>query len=82
MFRPRQRFGKRWRTLGVFYLGRAKLPERGRHAAWGYDFACFLAGDVSDQGGLHRAWQKVSRIAKFCIWESANIYVMILRDSA
>ena len=62
-----------------FYLGLAKLPERASHAAWDYDFACFLAGDASDQGGLHRAWQKVSRTVESCIWDSANIYVMILR---
>jgi hypothetical protein len=65
-----------------FYLGLAKLPERGSHAAWDYDFACFLAGDASDQGGLHRAWQKVSRTVKSCIWDSANIYVMVLRGSS
>jgi hypothetical protein len=64
-----------------FYLGLAKLPERGSHAAWDYDFACFLAGDASDQGGLQRAWQKVSRTVKSCIWDSANIYVMTLRGS-
>jgi hypothetical protein len=65
-----------------FYLGLAKLPERGSHAAWDYDFACFLAGDASDRGGLHRAWQKVSPTVKSCIWDSANIYVMILRGSS
>jgi hypothetical protein len=78
--------GERELVKGVqeafFYLGLAKLPERGRVAAWDYDFACFLAGDASDQGGLHKAWQKVSRAAKSCIWDSANIYVMILRGGS
>jgi hypothetical protein len=65
-----------------FYLGLAKLPARGSHATWDYDFACFLAGDASDQGGLYRAWQRVSRTVKSCIWDSANIYVMILRGGS
>ena len=62
-----------------FYLGLARLPERGKHAAWDYDFACFLALDASNGGSLIEAWKGVSEDVKSNIWESANIYVMILR---
>jgi hypothetical protein len=62
-----------------FYLGLAPLPERGKHAAWDYDFACFLALDASNEGGLKRAWDKLSKTVKSGIWDGANIYVMILR---
>lgn len=64
-----------------FYLGLARLPERGKHAAWHYDFACFLALDASNEGGLKEAWEKVSATAKRGMWDGANIYVMILRGS-
>jgi hypothetical protein len=61
-----------------FYLGLARLPERGKYAPWDYDFACFLAFDASDEGGLTSAWDKLSKTVKRAIWDGANIYVMIL----
>jgi hypothetical protein len=38
-----------------------------------------LAGDVSEEASLQRAWQAIPRAVKKGFWEGANIYVMILR---
>jgi hypothetical protein len=62
-----------------FYLGLARLPESAERAAWDYDFGCALALDSSQEGGLKEAWETVKPTVKSSIWESANIYVMILR---
>jgi hypothetical protein len=64
-----------------FYLGLARLPESAERAAWDYDFGCVLALDSSREGGLKEAWKEVRPTVKSGIWESANIYVMILRGS-
>lgn len=65
-----------------FYLGLARLPERGKHPAWDYEFGCFLALDASNEGGLKKAWEKLSETVKTGIWDGANIHVMILRGSS
>jgi hypothetical protein len=65
-----------------YYLGLPKVPERSTYAAWDYEFGCLLVGDASDQCGFYTAWQTLSQEVKSCIWDSANIYVMILRGSS
>jgi hypothetical protein len=47
---------------------------------WGYDYACLLAFDASKDGTLLNAWKNLSLKIRRSFWESANIYVMILRD--
>ena len=64
-----------------FYLGLPRHPETAKRPAWEYDFACLLALDVSEKGGLKKAWERVSETVKAGIWDGANICVMILRGS-
>jgi hypothetical protein len=65
-----------------YYLGLPRFPEGRRGKAWDYDFACFLAGDASDQGALCKAWGSVSAPVKRGIWDGGNIYVMIVRGGS
>jgi hypothetical protein len=64
-----------------FYLGlpRAKTEKKGQ-SDWHYDYACLLAFDGSKDGTLLDAWKALSPTIRKSFWESANIYVMILRD--
>ncbi len=64
-----------------YYLGLPRLPKGSWGNAWDYDFACFLAFDASNEGGLKQAWESVRKAVKSIIWDGANIYVMILRGS-
>jgi len=64
-----------------YYLGLPRLPKGSWGNAWDYDFACFLAFDASNEGGLKEAWESVRKAVKSIIWDGANIYVMILRGS-
>jgi hypothetical protein len=40
-----------------------------------------LAGDVSEEGSMQRAWEALPGKVKKGFWEGANIYVMIVRRS-
>jgi hypothetical protein len=62
-----------------FYLGLSRFPSGRRGVAWDYEFGCFLAGDVSEEGGLYKAWQSLSRSVRSGIWDGANTYAMVLR---
>lgn len=65
-----------------YYRGLPRLPKGSWGNAWDYDFACFLASDASNDGGLKEAWESVRKTVKSSIWDGANIYVMILRRSS
>jgi hypothetical protein len=65
-----------------FYRGLPYDGSRKRGPAWHYDFACMLAGDVSEEGRLQRAWEALPKEVKKGFWEGANIYVMIARLQA
>ena len=66
-----------------FYRGLLYVPSRKvKQAAWDYEFACMLAGDVSAEGSLQKAWETIPNEVKRGFWEGANIYVMIVRGSA
>jgi hypothetical protein len=55
------------------------VPETKTHPAWDYDYACLLAFDASAEGNFLYAWESLDTSVKKGFWESANIYVMILR---
>lgn len=55
----------------MYYRG---LPPSGD---WSYDYGCLVAFDVSKKAFLKETWQSVA--AKNLFWESANIYVMVVR---
>jgi hypothetical protein len=78
--------GERALVAGVYevfyYLGLPKVPKRSTYAAWDYDFGCLLAGDASDEGSLYSAWKRVRGTVGSGFWDSANIYVMILRGNS
>jgi hypothetical protein len=64
-----------------FYRGLPKtLARRKGGADWSYDYACLLAFDASKEGTLLGAWKALSPAVRKSFWESANIYVMILRE--
>lgn len=64
-----------------FYRGLPKtLARRKGGADWDYDYACLLAFDASKDGTLLGAWKALSPAVRKSFWESANIYVMILRE--
>jgi hypothetical protein len=63
----------------VFYRGLPYDFSRQNGPAWDYEFACMLAGDVSEERSLQRAWEALPRKVKTGFWEGANVYVMILR---
>jgi hypothetical protein len=62
-----------------FYRALPYVPSRKKGPAWDYDYACMLAGDVSVEGNLKGAWEKLPSAVKSGFWEGANIYVMIVR---
>jgi hypothetical protein len=66
---------------GFFYRGLPYEPSRKSGPAWDYEFACMLAGDVSEEGSLQRAWEALPKEVKKGFWEGANIYVMIARGT-
>ena len=57
----------------VFYLGVPAVNARGRE--WGYDFACLVAFDASEDGALLSAWSYLQ--AEVAFWESANLFVIV-----
>lgn len=61
-----------------FYLGLPHIPSQNSLPAWDYEFACLLAGDVSEGGSLQKAWEAIHAVQN-AFWEGANIYVMIVR---
>jgi hypothetical protein len=64
-----------------FYRGLSYVPSRKMgQPAWDYEFACMLAGDVSAEGSLYRAWNNIPSEVKRGFWEGANIYVMIVPE--
>lgn len=63
----------------VFYRGLPYDFSRQNGPAWDYEFACMLAGDVSEERSLQRAWEALPRKVKTGFWERANVYVMIVR---
>jgi hypothetical protein len=62
-----------------FYRGLPYDYSRHNGPAWDYEFACMLAGDVSEEGSLKGAWEALPSKVKKGFWEGANIYVMIVR---
>jgi hypothetical protein len=62
-----------------FYRALPYVPAQRNAPTWDYEFACMLAGDTSEQGSLHRAWDVIPSAVKKGFWEGANIYVMIVR---
>lgn len=58
-----------------------------RHAAWDYDFACFMIYDGSENASVVSAWSDVGgdvdvrKDVKDGCWAGANIYVMVLRGN-
>src|SRR5262249_7585339 len=62
-----------------FYRGLPYDGSRKKGPAWDYEFACMLAGDVSEEASLQRAWEAIPGAVKEGFWEGANIYVMIVR---
>jgi hypothetical protein len=64
-----------------FYRGLPYDSSRKDGPAWDYEFACMLAGDVSEEGSLQRAWEALPSEVKRGFWEGANIYVIIARRS-
>jgi hypothetical protein len=64
-----------------YYRALPKTPARRKSAAdWDYDYACLLVFDASKDGTLLSAWEALPSKVKKSFWESANIYVMILRE--
>jgi len=61
-----------------FYRGLPKVPQKGKLPPWDYDFACFLAGDATDEGYLFKAWEALDPTVQLGCWEGANVFVMIL----
>ena len=61
-----------------FYRGLPYDASRKSGPAWDYEFSCMLAGDVSDEGSLQRAWEALPNEVKKGFWEGANIYVMVV----
>jgi hypothetical protein len=61
-----------------FYRGLPYDSSRKKGPIWDYEFACMLAGDVSEEGSLQRAWEALPSEVKRGFWEGANIYVMIV----
>jgi hypothetical protein len=64
-----------------FYRGLPYDSSRKNGPAWDYEFACMLAGDLSQEGSLQRAWEAVPNEVKGGFWEGASIYVMIVRGT-
>ena len=64
-----------------FYLGLPRHNGTNKHAAWDYDFACFLIFDATDAGSVASAWRDVRSEVRNGCWEGANIYVMVLPTS-
>jgi hypothetical protein len=62
-----------------FYRGLPSLRATKKHREWKYDYACFMAYDSSKNGTLASAWTALPLRTRRSFWESANIYVMILR---
>jgi hypothetical protein len=61
-----------------FYRALPRMPEIPAHAAWDYDYACFLAYDATEDGTLSQAWRSLDLDVRRGCWEGANVYVMIL----
>jgi hypothetical protein len=64
-----------------FYRGLHYDSSRKNGPVWDYEFACMLAGDVSEEGSLQRAWKEIPGEVKRGFWEGANIYVMVVRGT-
>ena len=62
-----------------YYGGLPRADEDARHAAWDYDFSCFLIYDGTDKGSVLSAWNDVREDVSQGCWTGANIYVMVLR---
>lgn len=64
-----------------FYRGLAPMPaKKAGRPDWNYDYSCFLAFDASKDGTFRQAWLDLSPAIRKSFWDTANIYVMILRD--
>jgi hypothetical protein len=64
-----------------FYRGLPKTePKKPGLPGWDYDYACLLAFDASRDGTMKSAWNDLNPKIQRSFWESANVYVMILRD--
>jgi hypothetical protein len=61
-----------------FYRGLPAVPPINGHAEWKFDYACLLAFDASPQRSLLAAWNAMGHPVRQSLWDSANVYVMIL----
>ena len=64
-----------------FYRGLPCLAATKKHPEWKYDYACLMAYDATPKGTLAEAWAALHLKTRQSFWESANVYVMILRGS-
>ena len=70
-----------------YYLGLPSVAEDKHHAAWDYDFSCFLIYDGSENASVLSAWSDVGggvdirKDVKDGCWNGANIFVMVLRGN-
>jgi hypothetical protein len=65
-----------------FYRGLPALAATKKYDEWSYDYACLMAYDASSSGSLVSAWTALDLKTRRSFWESAGVYVMILRGSA
>ena len=62
-----------------FYRALPFIPASKSRPAWEYDYACLLVYDGSEKGSLMAAWKSINESIQKAFWESAAVYVMILR---
>src|SRR5262249_19431047 len=62
-----------------FYRALPFIPASKSRPAWDYDYACLLVYDGSEKGSLTAAWNSINDDTQKAFWESAAVYVMVLR---
>ena len=62
-----------------FYRALPFIPASKLRPAWDYDYACLLVYDGSEKGSLMAAWNSINEATQRAFWESAAVYVMVLR---
>jgi hypothetical protein len=63
----------------VFYRGLPPVTAKPQKGGWGYDYACLLAYDASQEGTLKAAWEALDVALREEFWGGANVFVMVLR---
>jgi hypothetical protein len=62
-----------------FYRSLPFAPARKKDGpAWDYDYAGFVAVDISPGRALHAAWEELRANVKASFWNSANIFVIVV----